>query len=330
MGDLSFFLPMQQADAVRQDGLVIVFDFHDNQKNAAKVRRYCKTLVSLQAISIFESAIQTMRKTTLFLLFAMFVVSIGFGQTTPRNIANEVIPTAMFQVTYGAQFTGMDTKNSFGFTNTIGGSFIYKTINNTIFTANGNFIFGDQLKGDRISIFGEGITTTTGEVIGGGGLFTALAVFQRGLHFQVEVGKLFSFKPNPNSGFFIQGGVGYLQNRIKIDYQHEAMNDPYQLIEDYQYGYDQMRGGVALHAETGYLYMGESRVLNFSVSFEVTYARTRHLRDYDFRVFYDEAGEPYTMGYNDRSKRFNDLYYGIRLSWNIPTYQRQPDAYYYY
>lgn len=271
-----------------------------------------------------------MRKTTFLILFTLFGVIAGLAQTTPRNIATEVIPTAMFQVTYGAQFTGMDTKSSFGFTNTIGGSFIYKTRSNVMFTANGNFIFGDQLKGDRISILGEGITTPAGEVIGNGGLFTAMALFQRGFHFQAEIGKLFPFKPNPNSGFFIQGGIGYLCNRIRIEYQAEAMNDPLQLIEDYRYGYDQKRGGLALHAETGYLFMSESRVLNFSVSFEVTYARTRHLRDYDFRVFYDEEGEPHIMGYNDRSKRFNDLYYGVRLSWNIPTYQRQPDAYYYY
>ena len=271
-----------------------------------------------------------MRKTSCLLFFLLLCAVTGFTQTTPRNIANEVIPTAMFQVTYGAQFPGMDTKERFGFTNTIGGSFIYKTSGNVLFTANGNFIFGDQLKGDRIDFFGEGITTPTGEIIGGGGLFTSLALFQRGYHFQAEVGKLFPFKPNPNCGFFIQGGIGYLRNRIRIEYQTEAMNDPYQLIEDYRYGYDQMRGGLALHAETGYLYMGESRVLNFSVSFEVTYARTKHLRDYDFRVFYDDDGEPHVMGYNDKSLRFNELYYGIRLSWNIPTYQRQPDAYYYY
>jgi hypothetical protein len=62
---------------------------------------------------------------------------------------------------------------------------------------------------------------------------------------------------------------------------------------------------------------------------EATYARTRHLRDYDFRVFFDENGEPQVMGYNDKSKRFNDFYYGIRVSWMFPTYQRQPEAYYY-
>ena len=271
-----------------------------------------------------------MKKTILILTFAFLCVFSGFSQTTPRNIGTEVIPTAMFQVTYAAQFTGMDTRASFGFSNTIGGSFIYKTKNNVLFTANGNLIFGNQFNLTRPEILGDAITTTTGEVIGGGGLYTALAFFQRGYHFQAEVGKLFSLKPNPNSGIFIQAGVGYLSNRIRIEYQIEAMNPPKPLMDDYQNGYDQKRGGFALHGEAGYLLMSESRVINFSVSLEVTYARTRHLRAYDFRVFYDEAGEPQIMGYNDRNQRFNDLYYGIRLSWMIPTYQRQPDAYYYY
>ena len=101
-------------------------------------------------------------------------------------------------------------------------------------------------------------------------------------------------------------------------------------MDDYQYGYDRMRGGLALHGETGYLLMSNSKIFNFSVSLEVTYARTRNLRDYDFRVFYDENGEPQIMGYTDKNKRFNDFYYGIRLSWMIPTYQRQPEEYYYY
>ena len=172
--------------------------------------------------------------------------------------------------------------------------------------------------------------TFNGEVIGGGGIPSSLALFQRGLHFQAEIGKLFPFKPNPNSGFFVQFGVGYLRNRMRIDYQVESQNPPYQLMEDYQYGYDRMRGGIALHAETGYLLLSNAKIYNFSVSFEATYARTKPLRDYDFRVFYDENGEPVIMGYTDKSKRFNDFYYGIRLSWMIPTYQRQPEDYYSY
>lgn len=272
---------------------------------------------------------QGMKKTIFTILLAFAVVILSFGQK-PRNISKESIPATMFQVTYAAQFPALDTKTDYGFTNTIGGSVIYKTGSNWLFTANGNFIFGNQIKGSRIDILGESVTTIYGEIIGSGGMPSALALFQRGFHFQAEAGKLFPFKPNPNSGFFVQAGIGYLRNRIRIDYQIEAQNPPLPVTEDYQYGYDRMRGGLALHGETGYLVMSNSKIFNFSVSLEVTYARTRNLRDYDFRVFYDENGEPQIMGYTDKNKRFNDLYYGIRLSWMIPTYQRQPEEYYYY
>ena len=270
-----------------------------------------------------------MRKTSILLFFVLATMTSVVAQT-PRNLSKEAIPVSMFQVTYAAQLPGLDTKTDFGFTNTIGGSVIFKSESNWLFTANGNFIFGDKLKGSRIDLLGESITTEYGEVIGGGGLPSSLAFFQRGLHFQTEVGKLFALAPNPNSGIFVQAGVGYLRNRIRIDYMIEAQNTPYQLIDDYQYGYDRMRGGVAFHGEAGYLIMSNTRVYNLSVSLEVTYARTKPLRDYDFRVFYDENGEPHIMGYNDKNKRFNDLYYGIRIGWMIPVYQRQPDAYYYY
>lgn len=270
-----------------------------------------------------------MKRILILIVFLLSATLSSFSQKT-RNIEKEAIPVTMFQVTYAAQLPALDTKTDYGFTNTVGGSVIFKSRGNWLFTANGNFIFGDKIKGSRIDLLGESVTTIYGEVIGGGGIPSSLAFFQRGLHFQAEVGKLFPVWPNPNSGIFIQAGIGYLRNRIRIEYQVESQNPPYPLLDDYQYGYDRMRGGLALHAETGYLLLSNSKIYNFSVSFEATYARTRPLRDYDFRVFYDDNGEPQVMGYNDKSRRFNDFYYGIRLSWMIPTYQRQPEDYYYY
>ena len=257
-------------------------------------------------------------------LFLLSALSINALAQTPKDIMKEPSPVAMFQATYAFHIPALDLKEMFGVSHTIGGSFVYKTESNWLLTANGNFIFGNQLKGDRIDIFGEGITTEYGEITGGSGLYATFAIYQRGLHFQAEVGKLFPIWPNPNSGIFVQAGLGYLQNWIKIDYDHNTVNTPYVVNEEYAYGYDRMRGGPALHLETGYLYLGNSRVLNFSVSFEVTYARVRDLREYDFRVF---NGVP--VGYTDPKQRFNDLYYGIRFSWNIPTYERKPEEFYY-
>lgn len=257
-------------------------------------------------------------------LFLLLGLSLQLSAQLPKDIMKEPIPVAMFQVTYAFHIPGLDLKKEYGVSNTIGGSFVYKTESNWLLTANGNFIFGNQLKGDRIDIFGEGITTTDGEMTGAAGLYTTFAIYQRGMHFQAEVGKLFPIWPNPNSGIFVQAGLGYLRNRIKIDYDINMNNTPYPVYEEYAYGYDRMRGGPALHLETGYLYLGNSRVTNVSASLEATYAIVRDYRAYDFRVF---DGVP--VGYTDPNKCYNYLYYGIRITWNIPTYQRQPEEYYY-
>ena len=261
----------------------------------------------------------------IFLSFALMLAFLAqLAAQTPRNIMKESIPVAMFQVTYAFHLPAFDQKETYGVSNTIGGSFAYKTESNWLLTANGNYIFGAKVQGDRIDVFGEGITTEHGEIIGGGGSVAMFSINQRGLHFQAEVGKVFPIWPNPNSGIFVQAGVGYLTNRIRIDYQQEMYNTPYQVADDYAYGYDRMRGGPAFHFEAGYIYFSDSRLANLSASLEVTYARTKDLRDYDFRVF---NGVP--VGYTDPNRRYNDFYYGIRLSWNIPTYQRQPETYYY-
>lgn len=280
-----------------------------------------------------------MRKVFIPLFLLLGLASSVWAQM-PKDIMKDPIPVAMFQVTYAFQLPGFDTHALYGFNHSIGGGFAYKTESNWLFTGQVNFIVGDKVKGERIDIFGEGITTVNGEIIGGAGNVALLDINQRGFHAQAELGKLFPMGPNPNCGLFVQGGLGYLRNRIRVDFQQTLLNPPYQVEGDYQYGYDRMRGGPAVHFETGYLYLSDTRLLNFSVALEVTYARTRDLRDYDFRVFTNpETGvmepvgttNPQDPGYNPlyHKPRYNDFYYGIRFTWSIPTYERKPDDFYY-
>lgn len=262
-------------------------------------------------------------------LLVLLAVFLPATAQQPKSIMKESIPVTMFQATYAFHVPALDTKAIYGVSNNVGGSFVFKTASNWLLTSNANFIFGKNIE-DRITFFGEGITTEHGEITGGGGNYALFSIYQHGLHCQLEAGRLFSLGPNPNCGIFVQAGLGYLYNRSHIDFDRDLYNTPYVVNEDYEYGYDRMRGGMAFHFESGYLYLSDSRLLNFSVSLEVTYARTKHLREYDFRVFTNpETGLMEQVGYNDPNQRFNDLYYGIRVSWNIPTYQRQPDEYYY-
>lgn len=263
-------------------------------------------------------------------LFLLLGIATSVLAQMPKDVMKEPIPVAMFQVGYAFQIPALDTKDLYGVNHNVGGGFVFKTASNWLLTANANFIVGSKLKLNRMELFGEGITTVDGEIIGGAGSISTFEVNQRGFLVQGELGKLFPFGPNPNSGFFVQAGLGYLRNRIKIDYHQALLNTPYPVDGDYQYGYDRMRGGPAVHLEAGYLMLSDSRLFNMAVSLEVTYARTRDLRDYDFRVFTNpETGVMEPVGYTDPHKRYNDLYFGIRVTWNIPTYERQPQEYYY-
>ena len=270
-----------------------------------------------------------MRRIYLPLLFC-FVLTINALAQQPKDIMKEPIPVAMFQATYAFHIPGLDTKDLYGVSHNVGGGFTYKTESGWLFTLNGNYIYGPKVKGDRIEILGEGITTNAGEIIGSVGNVSLLEFNQRGFHLQGEVGKLFPYGPNPNSGFFVQGGLGYLQNRIRIDYQQALLNIPLPVDQDYRFGYDRMRGGPAAHLEAGYLLLNDTRLLNLSIALEVTYARTCELRDYDFRVFTNpQTGVMEPVGYTDPNKRYNDLYYGIRVTWSIPVYERKPQDFYY-
>jgi hypothetical protein len=252
-----------------------------------------------------------MRK--LFLLIFLFSL-IGMISQAQKRVSDTTVSTVLFQATYAYQIAGGDLTEFFGNNSTIGGGVSYKTDKNWLFGAFGHFIFGDQVN-NRAEIF-KGISTAEGEVIDGNGLYTSLALFERGFHMQFKAGKLFNvLGPNPNSGIYVQAGLGYLTHRIRIETQFGTAP---QLMDDYALGYDRMRGGFAFSGEFGYLLMSNSRLLNLSIALEFTQVSAKSLRDYDFAL----------MRKDDKS--YSDQYYGIRISWMIPTYKRAPQDYYYY
>lgn len=247
----------------------------------------------------------------------MLFVMLSFVAEAQKDIRKECVSTTMFSATYSYQFPGADTKILYGNNSTIGASVLYKTDKNWMWTANANFIFGEKIRASREDILGI-ILDNNGELITGDGILGSYTMFERGYHIQAKVGKIFNVcAPNPNCGFFVNGGLGYLLNRIRIEFSSYASTPP-NLADDYRYGYDRMRGGFAYSGEIGYMYLSNSRVLNFSVSLEFVQAHTKSLRQWDFNLM-----GPDTKNYLDR-------YYGIRVAIFIPTYKRMPSDYYYY
>ncbi|HMM12722.1 MAG TPA: hypothetical protein PKE03_11570 [Bacteroidales bacterium] len=231
-----------------------------------------------------------------------------------QSVRDSVVSTALFQASYAFQLPGGDLRERYGPNSQIAAVIGYKTNKNWLWNAHLGFIFGNQVKGREELL--RMISTSTGDVIDGDGTYTSLALFERGFHLQAKAGKLFSTgKPNPNSGIYVQGGLGYLAHRIHIETQFGTAP---QLAGDYAKGYDHLRGGFAHSFEAGYLFMGSKRTLNFSAGLELISAYTSPLREYSFEL----------MGRDTR--KYTDHYIGLRVNWMIPGYRRAPLKYYYF
>lgn len=250
-----------------------------------------------------------------YLLFLLVVLP--FMLDAQKDIRKECISTTMFSATYSYQFPGADTKILYKNNSTVGASVMYKTNKNWIWSANANFIFSEGIRASREDVLGI-ILDKNGELITGDGIVGSYAMFERGYNLEAKVGKIFNvLAPNPNCGFFVNAGLGYLQNRIRIEFSSYASTPP-NLADDYRYGYDRMRGGLAYSGEIGYLYMSNSRLLNFSLSLEFKQAHSKPMRQWDFNMMGPDL------------KTYLDRYWGIRFAVYIPTYKRMPADYYYY
>jgi len=234
------------------------------------------------------------------------------GQT---DISDTTLSIPMFYATYAYQFPAGDMKDRFGNNSVIGGGFQWKTNKNWLWGAEYLYLFGSNVKvKDQIM---ANIKTTDGDIISMAGNFTSFRESERGYHLSAKVGKIFSiFSPNPNSGFYLTGGAGYLEHKIKIDV---VQNNVPQLIGDYKKGYDRLAGGFCLNETIGYVYLSNTRLLNFFAGIEFSQAWTKPLRDVNF-----DTGDP------DPVQKRYDAFTGIKFTWIIPLFKRQPEKYYYY
>ncbi len=230
------------------------------------------------------------------------------------NIKDSAIFTPIIYATYSYQFPGGDLAQQFGSNSSIGGGLLFKTANNWLIGAEGNFMFGQSVKnGDDLL---KGISTRDGYLIDANGYIADVVYYERGYNIIARFGKVVSLlAPNPNSGFTVMAGLGYIQDKIRI---HNPGNTAPQLLGDYIKGYDRLNGGIALTASLGYIYLGNSRLLNFSVGFEFMQAWTKPYRERDF-----DTGKQDT-------RKLSSQFYGIKVAWNIPLYKRTPKEFYLY
>jgi len=256
-----------------------------------------------------ENSDYMFKRVLLFLLVSSIVVA----SNAQVNVKDSVVAAFVPFVSYSYQFSGGDISNRYGDNSTIGIGLKYKTSKNLIFSFDGNFIFGNDIK-NADSILWM-VTTEDGFIIDGNGTYALYALYERGYNFNFSIGKIFPvLNPNQNSGLMVTAGFGYLLHRMKIDNQHRTAA---QISDDYAKGYDMLTGGLSLNQFIGWYFMGNSRYTNFYGGFEFHQAFTHSLRDWDFS----------TMQKDNNS--YFDYFIGIKVGWMLPIYKRAPNKFYY-
>lgn len=248
------------------------------------------------------------------LLISSMVLLFGFSANAQQKRKFEFDPEISkytLGVSAAIQTPAGDMAQRFGWNANLGGQFSYKNKKNLLFSVEGSFFFGDILNEDNIL---KNISTSSGSVIGIDGRFADVRFYERGYHLNFSFGKLFALASNTGSGFYVKGGPGFLEHKIRIEV---IGNNLPQLTDDYKKGYDRLTNGLAFTESLGFMYMSNKRLINFFIALESTQAFTKNRRIFNFD----------TMEKDTHSRI--DMLHGIRAGWIILLYKRTPAEYYY-
>lgn len=250
------------------------------------------------------------RIVNLFLLYISLIVlflvgNFSFGQS-PKDSCLKMHLVCM-QI--GGQIPGGDLAARFAENLNVGLSYFLKTKNNLVFGVDPHYFFGRKIKEDVLAP----LKTAEGSITNTDGNFGNIKINERGWLVTVDAGKIITrigkikAGPNPNSGIFILGGIGYMQHRIFI--LNQERNVP-QVSSQYLKGYDRLTAGVCAKEFIGYFFLSNNRLLNFFGGFEFYQGFTKSMRSYN-----------YDLMMSDTQLR-TDLLYGIRVGWVLPIYKR--------
>lgn len=247
-------------------------------------------------------------------IFILVILLGSFQVISQRNLRDSIIGTPWIGIHYGGNWSNGDLAKRFGYWNHLGVMAGYKTKKNWFLGFDGNFMFTDQVKVSGLFL---GLIDEFGTITDANGDIAKVLVLGRGFNANVSVGKVFPIlSPNENSGIFIQGGGGYLLNKLRIETRDQVVP----LIEtDYRKGYDRLAVGFNLHQFVGYAFMASKGIINFYAGFYIQEGFTKFQRTINF----DQPDIPVSKA------TLNDVQIGFRAGWFIPVYKRKPKDYYY-
>jgi hypothetical protein len=248
-----------------------------------------------------------------YLIFLILFLGILQFHAQQQDVKSPVFRTWVgFE--YGANSTFGDLSNRYGFLNNVGLMTGVKTKKNYFLGLNSTFLFGNNI---RLTGIFDHLTDAYGNITDINGDIAAVVVFPRGFSSNITFGKIFSIlNPNPNSGLFIHGGVGYLLHKMKIETNDQVVP---QLELDYKKGYDRLTTGINFHQFIGYNFMAESRGYHFYGGFYAQEGFTKNKRT----IFFDRPDEPVS------NETRLDIQMGLKFGWVIPIYKRQPQEFYF-
>jgi hypothetical protein len=247
----------------------------------------------------------------LLLIASMLIVwSTSSGQVNVRDSAISII---LVQPGIALQLPMGDMADRFGSNGSASLEVNYKHRSGWIGGIQGTFIFGSDVK--QTNLFSN-LVTSQGEIVATDGKYADIRVFERGYTIIASFGKLFSMKkPNPNTGFAVTVGAGYMQHKIRIE---DKLNLTPSLQGEYKKGYDHLASGLCLKQAVTYTYVGNRRLVNFFLAAEILEGLTKGRRSYDFDLEIPDTGNRM------------DILTGVRLGWILPLYKAAPEKYYFY
>tara|TARA_B110000438_G_C15683519_1_gene593482 strand:- start:141 stop:893 length:753 start_codon:yes stop_codon:yes gene_type:complete len=243
----------------------------------------------------------------------LLLLGIPFMLSAQEDISKDILRLPLINLTAGFHIPGGDLADRFGSSSTLGASFHLKNENNTYWGIDVAALAGSNVKEDNIL---DIITADSLDIIDVNGHTASIRFWERGAQSQLVLGKIIPvLGPNKNSGLFIQGGLGYIYHKIRIE---DIGNQSPQLNSELLKGYDRLCMGFTTSQFVGYRYFSNNHKINFFVGMEFIQAFTQDVRQYDYNA---------QMAYEDKRV---DLLSGLKFGWTFPLYEKSDNKYYYY
>jgi hypothetical protein len=239
----------------------------------------------------------------------LFLFSVGSGLAQKDTV--KPVSAPLLGVHFGGDLPFADMGKRYGANLTTGLNFMYKTNKNFLFGIDFNYGFGRNMHEDVLAQ----MKNSDGFLVDNSGYPADLRVSERIVDLVLHAGKLLPLgAANKNSGLMLDVGLGYMQHRIHFLDANVQVAAVSGVIAN---GFDRLTNGIVASQFVGYMYLSDSKLLNFYVGVESYEGHTKSVR----KINYD-------TGLSDNASRL-DVLLGLRMGWILPLYSRTPKNYFY-